>query len=205
MGVQSYGPQNQGVHKWEADDGAPELQAVRNLRWTLTMGLSTWSLCLVVPEARLGGLQLNPPCLWVWHELKFHSCILGNHNHVIHPHCSILTQSFKKPFFFFWGGGGRCYFIGGPQTPVWYTSKMMSIRTVFDSKMNDSTVQRSPDSTTSAPALGQSYLFMWNSCGFLQIKVKLLIACRLGLSCNDSERSLYMENNNTNYSISQCC
>lgn len=100
MGVQSYGPQNQGVHKWEADDGAPGLQAVRNLRWTLTMGLSTWSLCLVVPQARLGGLQLNAPCLWVWHEFKFHSCILGNHNHMIHTPLFHTNTVLQKPFFF---------------------------------------------------------------------------------------------------------
>lgn len=57
--------------------------------------------------------------------------------------------------------------------------------------------------TACAPVLEQSHLLLWHVYGFLQIKLKLLIVCRLGLSCNDSVSSFYTDNNNRNYSVSQ--
>lgn len=90
-------------------------------------------------------------CSWVYlvcefgMRFKVHSLPGEITKHATHHSPFTLTQSFKTLFFF----GGRCYFIGGPHTPVWCTSKTVSVSTLFDSKMNDRTLQRSHDSTDS--------------------------------------------------------
>ena len=129
------------------------------------------------------------------------SHIWGTTNHMWFTfHCSLLTQSFNA---FLLGLGGRCCFTGGPTAqsdvhlrpclaPPWLTLKWMAVH-----------CQRSHDPTDGfcsrfgvVPPIYEKYD------GFLQIKLKLLIACRLGLSVMQWFCEFFTwKNNNMNYSI----
>lgn len=95
-------------------DKIPELQALLGFvepeMNTVKHGCSyMWSLCLVVPGARLQGLNRMYLVFECGMEFKGLSHIWRTTNHTFH--CSILTESFKA---FLLGLGGRCCFTGGP-------------------------------------------------------------------------------------------